>query len=41
MKFHFISELRWHSHNNEAARQVALQGLKQVMYPDEAEDKLS
>ena len=27
--------------NNEAARQFALQGLKQVMYPDEAGDKLS
>ena len=27
--------------NNEAARQCALQGLKQVMYPDEAGDKLS
>lgn len=27
--------------NNEAARQFAWQGLKQVMYPDEAEDKLS
>ena len=26
--------------NNEAARQFALQGLKQVMYPDEAGDKL-
>ena len=26
--------------NNEAARQCALQGLKQVMYPDEAGDKL-
>jgi predicted nucleotidyltransferase len=27
--------------NNEAARQFALQGLKQVMYPDEAGGKLS
>lgn len=27
--------------NNEAAKQFALQGLKQVMYPDEAGDKLS
>lgn len=27
--------------NNEAARQFALQGLKQLMYPDEAGDKLS
>lgn len=27
--------------NNEAARQFALQGLKQVMYPDEAEGKRS
>jgi hypothetical protein len=26
--------------NNEAARQFALQGLKQLMYPDEAGDKL-
>jgi hypothetical protein len=27
--------------HNEAARQCAVQGLKQVMYPDEAGDKLS
>ena len=27
--------------NNEAARQCAVQGLKQLMYPDEAGDKLS
>jgi hypothetical protein len=27
--------------HNETARQFALQGLKQVMYPDEAGDKLS
>ena len=27
--------------NNEAARQCAVQGLKQVMYPDESGDKLS
>lgn len=27
--------------NNETAKQIALQGLKQVIYPDEAGDKLS